>query len=167
MALRILSRRTIASLAGGLAVSCRAFFIAAIAAADAPDVRVTASPERAWIAAVADGVVVAASDRAPDDRTFDPATIATDGPEGLPSLFGRFDRFPGTRRVHVRSGRVNSGDLLRSRQGRGTARACIGLRNAGGACFTRKRVFFACRPSLLACNPFFLARRRIFLRWQA
>jgi len=135
------------------------------------------------IRAAAEGVVVAVSDAAPDDRQFDPGTIATDGPmkiwgnyvvvdhgggefalyghikqgsssvvrgqrvtqgaviasigasgsskfphlhfelqtgpgidsEGLPSLFHRFDRLLGSRRTHVDSGRVNSGDILESR----------------------------------------------------
>lgn len=133
--------------------------------------------------AAADGVVAAVLDTQPDDRTFDPGTIAKDGPmkifgnylvidhgngehslyghiqqgssrvkagqkvrrgdviaaigasgsskfphlhyelqtgvdtssEGLPSSFERFDRILGGRRVHVKSGRVNSGDIIESR----------------------------------------------------
>lgn len=135
------------------------------------------------IRAVAGGTVIAAVDREPDDRTFDPATIAADGPmkiwgnyvvidhgsgeyalyghiqngssrvtagqrvrqgeviaaigasgsskfphlhfelqtgptvssEGLPSVFERYDRILGGRRVRVRSGRVSSGDIVQSR----------------------------------------------------
>ena len=135
------------------------------------------------VRAVAGGVVTAVVDRNPDDRTFDPSTIATDGPmkiwgnyvvvdhgggeyalyghiqhgssrvkagqrvrqgdvlaavgaagsskfphlhfelqtgpdvsaEGLPSVFENFDRILGSRRVRVKSGRVNSGDILQSR----------------------------------------------------
>jgi hypothetical protein len=135
------------------------------------------------IRAAAGGVVVAVADGAPDDRKFDPATIATDGPmkiwgnyvvvdhrngeyslyghirqgssrvrtgqqirrgdviaaigasgsskfphlhyelqtgpninsEGLPSMFEQFDRILGSRRVRIRSGRVNSGDIVESR----------------------------------------------------
>jgi len=135
------------------------------------------------VRAVADGVVAAVVDSAPDDRTFDPATIATDGPmkiwgnylvidhgngehslyghiqhgssrvkvgqkvrkgdaiaaigasgssmfphlhfemqtgvdtnsEGLPSVFEQYDRVLGSRRVRVKSGRVNSGDIVQSR----------------------------------------------------
>lgn len=132
--------------------------------------------------AVADGVVAAVKDSEPDDRTFNPATIATDGPmkiwgnylvidhgngehslyghiqhgssrvkvgqkvrkgdpiaaigasgssmfphlhfemqtgvdtnsEGLPSVFEQYDRILGSRRVRVKSGRVNSGDIVQS-----------------------------------------------------
>jgi hypothetical protein len=135
------------------------------------------------IRAVADGVVAAVVDSNPDDRTFDPATIATGGTmkiwgnyvvidhgsgehslyghirngssrvkagqrvhrgdviaaigasgssmfphlhfemqtgpgtdaEGLPSSFDGFDRILGSRRVHVKSGRVYSGDIVQSR----------------------------------------------------
>ena len=135
------------------------------------------------VRAVADGVIAAVHDSEPDDRTFDPATIATDGPmkiwgnylvidhgngefslyghiqkgssrvtkgqrvrrgdvvaaigaagsskfphlhyelqtgvdtdaEGLPSSFENFDRILGTRRVHVKSGTVNSGDIVQGR----------------------------------------------------
>jgi hypothetical protein len=135
------------------------------------------------VRAAGDGVVAAVVDREPDDRIFDPGTIATDGPmkiwgnyvvvdhgggeyalyghiqngssrvkagqrvrqgqviaaigasgsskfphlhfelqtgpdvnsEGLPSAFQNFERIRGSRRVRVRSGRVNSGDVLQSR----------------------------------------------------
>lgn len=135
------------------------------------------------VRAVADGVVAAVMDSAPDDRTFNPATIATDRPmkiwgnylvidhgngehslyghiqhgssrvkvgqkvrkgdaiaaigasgssmfphlhfemqtgvdtssEGLPSVFENYDRVLGSRRVRVKSGRVNSGDIVQSR----------------------------------------------------
>ena len=134
------------------------------------------------IHAVADGVVAAVVDTNPDDRSFDPGSIATGGTmkvwgnyvvidhangehslyghiqkgssrvkvgqrvrrgdiiaaigasgsskfphlhfemqsgpgtdvEGLPSTFENFDRILGSRRTTVRSGRVHSGDILRS-----------------------------------------------------
>ena len=132
------------------------------------------------IRAVADGEVVAVRDDQPDDRKFDPSTIATDGPmkiwgnyvvirhaagefglyghirqgsarvkagqrvrqgevvaaigasgssmfphlhfemqtgpdtnaEGVPSAFENFDRVRGSRRVRVKSGHVNSGEIV-------------------------------------------------------
>lgn len=135
------------------------------------------------VRAVADGVIAAVVDTNPDDRKFDPATIATDGPmkiwgnylvidhgngehslyghirqgssrvkvgqrvrrgdavaaigasgsskfphlhyelqtgpdinsEGLPSSFENFDRILGNRRVRVKNGHVNSGDIVQSR----------------------------------------------------
>jgi hypothetical protein len=135
------------------------------------------------VRAVADGVVAAVVDSEADDRTFDPATIATHGPmkiwgnylvidhghgeyslyghiqkgssrvkagqrvrrgdviaaigasgssmfphlhfemqtgvdtssEGLPSVFENYDRVLGSRRIRVKSGRVDSGDIVQSR----------------------------------------------------
>ena len=40
--------------------------------------------------------------------------VGTDS-EGLPSAFDDFDRILGSRRVHVKSGRVHSGDIIQSR----------------------------------------------------
>lgn len=135
------------------------------------------------VRAVAGGVIAAAFDRAPDDRTFDPASIAAGGTaklwgnylvidhgngefslyghirqgsskvtigqrvrsgeviaaigaagsskfphlhfelqtgtgtdsEGLPSVFHDFERILGNRRVHVKSGLVDTGDILEAR----------------------------------------------------